>query len=49
MNPIRFETLPDQRILTVTRTGLIDKNFNKASDEAFKVLVDYINLKHMWH
>lgn len=43
-----IKELPTKRVLTITRKGLIDNNFNKAADEAFCVLTRFINANHAW-
>lgn len=40
--------LPAKKVLTVTRKGLIEKNFNKAAHDAFTVLTRIIDTNRIW-
>jgi AraC family transcriptional regulator len=40
--------LPAKKVLTVTRKGLIDNNFNKTAHDAFTVLTRFISSNRIW-
>jgi AraC family transcriptional regulator len=40
--------LPAKKVLTVTRKGLIDNNFNKTAHDAFTVLTRFISTNRIW-
>lgn len=44
-----ISVLPTKKVLTVTRKGLIDKNFNKAAHDAFTVLTRFISTNRIWN
>lgn len=44
-----IRVLPTKKVLTVTRKGLIDKNFNKAAHDAFTVLTRFISTNRIWN
>ena len=43
-----IKELPDKKVLTVTRKGLEDNNFNKAAAQAFSVLTRFISANRAW-
>jgi AraC family transcriptional regulator len=43
-----IRTLPDQRVLYVRGTGIIDQTFNQAAGEAFTTLMAYIDDHDLW-
>jgi AraC family transcriptional regulator len=40
--------MPTKKVLTVTRKGLIDNNFNKTAAEAFSVLSRFVSANRAW-
>ena len=40
--------LPAKKVITVTRKGLVENNFNKAADQAFSVLTRFISANRAW-
>jgi AraC family transcriptional regulator len=47
INP-EIRTLPDQRVLYARSQGLVNHNFNRASQEAFRVLMSYLGEHNLW-
>lgn len=45
---VEIRELPTKKVISVTRKGLIDNNFNKAADQAFCVLTRFINANRAW-
>jgi AraC family transcriptional regulator len=45
---VEIRELPAKKVLTVTRKGLIEKNFNKAAHDAFTVLTRFISTNRIW-
>jgi len=43
----KYKQLPSRKVLTVTKKGLVDNNFNQAADEAFTVLTRFINFNRI--
>ena len=43
-----IRSLPEKKILTVERKGLVNNNFNKAADKAFYVLTGFIRAHDLW-
>lgn len=43
-----IKDLPAKKVITVTRKGLVENNFNKAADQAFTVLTRFISANRAW-
>jgi AraC family transcriptional regulator len=43
-----IKTMPERKVLSVLRKGLIENNFNQAADQAFDSLCAFIDRNHLW-
>lgn len=45
---VEIKEIPDKKVITVTRKGLEDNNFNKAAAQAFSSLTRFISTNRAW-